>query len=199
MKDVRNYNNEWEKYFGTKEIEAIPMTYGEYRDFKYGNRNFASEIKDSEEGYSVKYDDNYISWSPKEPFIKFYKKLNGNLSKVSLNDLGKELLTEDHTYILHDEVLNNAPHNYLIKNKDNHDILAGIHFQVGAINEVNLNGIFLPDMIAVCIDIIENFQKSEFKCKENDIALDGLKAAITALRARTNNRKERGVHGKFEK
>jgi hypothetical protein len=46
---------------------------------------------------------------------------------------------------------------------------------------------------------LENFQNSEFKCNENDIALDGLKAAIVALRSRTNKRKERGVHGTYEK
>lgn len=198
MENKKNYDNEWEKYFGTKEIYAIQMTYGDYQRMKYGDNKFISSIPQDSKGYAVKYEDDYISWSPKEAF-RFYKKINGNLSKVSLNDLGKELLTEDHTYILHDEVLNNAPHNYLIKNKDNHDILVGIHFQCGPVNEVDLNGIFLPDMIAVCIDMIEHFQSSDFKCKENDIAIDGLKAAITALRARTNNRKERGVHGKFEK
>jgi len=198
MQNARNYNNEWEKYFGIKEIEAIPMTYGEYQEMKYKDNKFISSIPQDSEGYAIKYEDNYISWSPKKAF-RFYKKINGNLSKVSLTDLGEELLTEDHTYIVHDEIVNNAPHNYLIRNKDNHDILAGIHFQCGHVNEVDLNGIFLPDMIAVCINMIEHFQNSDFKCKENDIAIDGLKAAITALRARTNSRKERGVHGKFEK
>lgn len=193
MKDVN-----FEKYFGTKEIEAVKMTYGEYANRKYGDKRIKTVISDDASGYTVKYADDYISWSPDDPF-KAYKKLNGNLTKVVLNHLGKALLTEEHTYIVHDEIQYNAPKNYLIKDKKNDDLLCGIHFQTGPVNEAKLNGVFLPDVIAICIDVLENFQKSEFKCNENDTAIDGLKAAITALRARTNNRKERGVHGKYEK
>lgn len=196
MENVNNVN--YEKYFGTKEIEAVKMTYGEYANFKYGNKRIDSEFVDDTQGYTVKYADNYISWSPEDPF-KVYKKINGDLTKVGLKELGESLLTEDYTYILSDELKDNAPKNYLIKNKENDSLLCGIHFQTGPVNKTELNGVFIPDLIAICIDVIEHFQNSDFKCKENNVALDGLKAAITALRARTNNRKQRGVHGKYEK
>jgi hypothetical protein len=183
----------FEKYFGTKEIEACEMNYGEYADFKYGDKKINTGLPDNKKGYSVRYSDDYLSWSPEEPF-KAYKKINGNLTR-----LRNELLTEEHTYIEHDENQYNAPHNYLIKNIENDNLLCGIHFQCGPVKEKELNGVFLPDIIGICIDVLENFQDSEFKCNENDIALDGLKAAITALRSRTNKRKERGVHGTYEK
>lgn len=191
-------NVNFEKYFGTKEIEAVKMTYGEYATRKYGNKRMDNGMSDDTQGYTVKYEDNYVSWSPENPF-RVYKKISGDLTKVVLKNLGELLLTEDHTYIVHDELQYNAPHNYLIKDAKNDDLLCGIHFQTGPVNEAELNGVFLPDLIAICIDVIEHFQNSDFKCKENNVALDGLKAAIVALRARTNNRKQRGVHGKYEK
>lgn len=52
-----------QKYYGTKLIEAWPQS---------------QEDKDSgkvKEGYAVKYEDGYISWSPKEVFEKAYQPL----------------------------------------------------------------------------------------------------------------------------
>jgi len=46
-----------QKYYGTKLIEAW------------------KEDKDLEEGYTVKYEDGYMSWSPKEVFEKAYQPL----------------------------------------------------------------------------------------------------------------------------
>ena len=183
----------FEKYFGTKQFEACKMNYGEYATFKYGDKRIKTDLPDNKEGYSVRNSDSCLSWIPKESF-KAYKKINGNLTR-----LRNELLTEEHTYIEHDENQYNAPHNYLIKNIENDNLLCGIHFQCGPVNEKELNGVFLPDIIGICIDVLETFQNSELKCNENNIALDGLKAAIVALRSRTNKRKERGVFGTYEK
>lgn len=65
------------KYIGTKQIEAEPMTRGEYA--KYSGRNSIliekGESK-SDEGYLVKYNDGYVSWSPKQQFDEAYRECN---------------------------------------------------------------------------------------------------------------------------
>lgn len=61
------------KYIGTKEVEAMPMTLGEYIS-KSGRNPYKDNTHDeSEEGYLVKYKDGYESWSPKGVFDEAYK------------------------------------------------------------------------------------------------------------------------------
>jgi hypothetical protein len=62
-----------EKYIGTKIIEAEPMTSEEFNEairqlFYSGN---------DKRGYKVKYEDGYISWSPKDVFEKAYRATTG--------------------------------------------------------------------------------------------------------------------------
>lgn len=63
------------KYIGTKQIEAEPMTLGEF--IKISGRNPYANSEDvhgdNEEGYLVEYEDNYKSWSPKDVFDKAYR------------------------------------------------------------------------------------------------------------------------------
>lgn len=63
------------KYIGTKQVEAEPMTLGEF--IKQSGRNpYANSgdmHTDDEPGYIVKYQDGYVSWSPKETFEEAYK------------------------------------------------------------------------------------------------------------------------------
>lgn len=63
------------KYIGTKEVEAIPMTLGEFIN-KSGRNPYENDGKmhgNNEKGYLVKYKDGYESWSPAEPFEEAYK------------------------------------------------------------------------------------------------------------------------------
>lgn len=63
------------KYIGTKEVEAIPMTLGEFIN-KSGRNPYEHDGKmhgNNEKGYLVKYKDGYESWSPAEPFEEAYK------------------------------------------------------------------------------------------------------------------------------
>ena len=62
-----------EKFIGIKKIEAEPMTRGDYNDFK--GWNIPAGENPSDEGYKVKYDDNYVSWSPKQAFEEAYSKI----------------------------------------------------------------------------------------------------------------------------
>lgn len=55
-----------QEYIGIKNVEATPMTRGEYNEYRKWE---APEGEDQEvAGYLVVYPDGYESWSPKEQF-----------------------------------------------------------------------------------------------------------------------------------
>lgn len=60
------------KYIGTKQIEAEPMTRGDAWG-KHLLREKPSTENFDDEGYHVRYEDGYKSWSPKNTFEKAYK------------------------------------------------------------------------------------------------------------------------------
>lgn len=66
----------FEKYIGTKRIEAVPMNRGDYN--KYRGWTIHADENPDDEGYMVKYDDNYVSWSPKRQFEEAYSKVGTN-------------------------------------------------------------------------------------------------------------------------
>lgn len=61
-----------ESYVGLKQIEAQPISLGNYN--KYRGWNIPDNKDPNKEGYLVKYPDGYVSWSPKEIFEDAYKK-----------------------------------------------------------------------------------------------------------------------------
>ncbi|WP_262894171.1 DUF2829 domain-containing protein [Bacteroides ovatus] len=63
------------KYIGTKQIEAEPMTLDDFVQ-ETGRNPYGKDIEkheETEQGYRVKYEDGYESWSPAKPFEKSYK------------------------------------------------------------------------------------------------------------------------------
>jgi len=63
-----------DKYIGFKMIEAEPMTVQEYNK-QVNPLVYSGECQ---EGYLVKYEGGYASWSPKEVFEKAYMKVGNN-------------------------------------------------------------------------------------------------------------------------
>jgi|LGVF01.2.fsa_nt_gb hypothetical protein len=61
------------KYLGVKLIEAKPMILGLYNDFRGWSMPTDEDAKES--GYLVKYEDGYISWSPKKQFDEAYREI----------------------------------------------------------------------------------------------------------------------------
>ena len=62
-------------YIGTKEVQAEPITLGEFIE-KFKRSPYESDPRmhdNNEQGYLVKYEDGYQSWSPKETFEKSYR------------------------------------------------------------------------------------------------------------------------------
>lgn len=62
-----------EKYIGIKKIEAEPMTRGAYNEYR--GWTIPKDENPSDEGYIVKYSDDYVSWSPKQAFEEAYSKI----------------------------------------------------------------------------------------------------------------------------
>lgn len=75
------------------------------------------------------------------------------------------------------------------------DVLCDIHFQEGPIKECGVNGVCGEDLICMVIDRLEHFQESEFRCRENAMAITKLEEALLWLRKRTMGREQRGVEG----
>ena len=72
---------------------------------------------------------------------------------------------------------------------------ARVSFQDGPVKENDLNGCFHEDLIAIVIDRLEHYQKGEFACRENAIAITKLEEAMHRLADRTKDRQKRGVEG----
>jgi hypothetical protein len=108
----------------------------------------------------------------------------------------KKILTTDYTYISHEENIQfNAPHNFIVHNKETNAPIEVIDFQCGPIKEVGVNGVTNEDLLHMVKTRLEYFQLSEYACEENELALYHINKAIEKLNKRTDKRKERGVEG----
>ena len=80
------------KYIGTKQIEAEPMTRGDAWG-KHLLREKPSTANFDDEGYHVRYEDGYESWSPKDAFEKAYKIADTFLDRlhIEMRDLYEKM------------------------------------------------------------------------------------------------------------
>lgn len=60
------------------------------------------------------------------------------------------------------------------------------------------NGVTLEEMIEHCIDRLQAFQKTQFKCRENALAITALEESRNWLLQRQRDRDKRGVLGTEE-
>lgn len=116
-----------------------------------------------------------------------------------MKKLVHDLLTTKYTEVWHEEeseMKYNAPHHFQVRpSSDSLEILAEVNFQEGPIKERGVNGVCNEDLIAMVITRLEHFQKSEFSCRENSLAITKLEEALLWLRKRTMGRENRGVEG----
>lgn len=113
-----------------------------------------------------------------------------------------DLLTNKYTEVYHESEFNfNAPHTFEVRSTNGRDILghqdvlAEVHFQEGPIKEAGVNGVMNEDLIAMVITRLEHFNQSDFRCRENSMAITKLEEALLWLRKRTMGREQRGVEG----
>ena len=91
----------------------------------------------------------------------------------------------------------NAPHHFTVSSVEG-KVLNEIHFQEGPIKEVGINGVNNEDLLLMVATRLEAFQNSDYRCDENQEAIDAIYEAVDALRKRTNKRVDRGVEGTSE-
>lgn len=112
-----------------------------------------------------------------------------------------DLLTSKYTKIFHepkDQMTFNAPHNFKVVTNDNPSDpreVGEVVFQCGPIKESGVNGVMNEDLIAMVITRLEYFNNSEFRCRENAMAITKLEEALMWLRKRTIGRENRGIEG----
>lgn len=70
-----------------------------------------------------------------------------------------------------------------------------IAFQKGPIKEAGVNGIPDEALYAILIDRLQGFQKGQYSCRENAVALTHLETALMWAQKRTRDREARGVEG----
>jgi len=121
-----------------------------------------------------------------------------------MEKLKHDLLTNKYTEVWHEnpeEMKYNAPHYFIVceshdrEGDEDRESLSVIHFQEGPTMECGVNGVCNEDLIAMVITRLEHFQKTEFACRDNAIAITKLEEALLWLRKRTIGRENRGVEG----
>lgn len=128
-----------------------------------------------------------------------------------MKKLKDDLLTNKYTEVYHEEEFtNNAPHRFEIRsalepniviynpNEDENRVLGEIRFQEGPIKEAGVNGVMNEDLISIVKCRLEHFNQTDFRCKENSMAITKLEEALLWLRKRTMGREDRGVEGTHE-
>jgi len=105
------------------------------------------------------------------------------------------LLTNKYTRIYHEKEMKfNAPHHFTVEDLGK-KVLTKVDFQCGPIKECGVNGCCNEDLINMVLVRLSGFQNSDFKCRENAIAITRLEGALLWLRKRTSDRELRNVEG----
>lgn len=119
-----------------------------------------------------------------------------------MKELKNGLITQKYTKVLHEKDYQyNAPHHFTVHSMEKQPegtpqpFLAAIDFQEGPIKECGVNGVNNEDLIAMVICRLQHFQNSDFKCRENAMAITKLEECLMWLRKRTNDRELRGAEG----
>lgn len=74
----RKEKGKMDKFIGTKVIVAESMNRGDYN--KYRGWQIPADENPADEGYLVKYEDGYVSWSPKATFERAYRAFDGGMN-----------------------------------------------------------------------------------------------------------------------
>lgn len=114
-----------------------------------------------------------------------------------MKELKRDLLTNKYTRVFHEdeaEIKFGAPHHFEVRDNEG-GMLCRINFQEGPIKENGVNGCCNEDLISMVVERLERFQQTEFRCRENALAITALEEGLLWLRKRTMGREQRGVEG----
>lgn len=70
--------------------------------------------------------------------------------------------------------------------------------QEGPTKENGNNGVYDPDLLAIVLTRLQGFQKTEYHCRENAIAITKIEEVMLWLRKRTEDRRIENKLGKSE-
>lgn len=84
------------QYIGAKLIQAEPMTRGAYNEYR--GWTIPNNENPADEGYLVRYSDNYVSWSPKDVFDRAYLVVDDNENLPSGVSIGQKMVDEFISY-----------------------------------------------------------------------------------------------------
>lgn len=128
------------------------------------------------------------------------------INNVEFEKLQMDMFTGENTVVLakKEKQFNSSGSYIILDNNIDTDVkedivLTNINFQKGPVKEVGLNGCFIPDLLQIVINELQQFQNSDYRCTENTLAIKHLYQAVGFLRKRTEGRRERGVLGTYEK
>lgn len=111
-------------------------------------------------------------------------------------EIKHEKFTQKYTKVYcEDDWKYNAPHHFNVETAEGNYHLCHVDFQEGPIKEVGVNGVANEDLLLMVLCRLEAFQKSEYRCQENDDAIVAITEAVNALRRRTTYREIREVEG----
>lgn len=153
-------------------------------------------------GYLIEYNEtpkgflDNLNWMSIDEFKQTYF-TGGSMMKEVVNPL----LTNKYTRVLHEDtdlMQYNAPHHFEVYADAGQPapyLVGQVDFQEGPIKEAGVNGVMNEDLIAMVITRLEHFNQTDFRCKENSMAITKLEEALLWLRKRTMGREQRGVEG----
>jgi hypothetical protein len=119
------------------------------------------------------------------------------------NKCNKQLKLIEHSNknvdIYRDESDGNGINKYLVSMKnDVESILCILNFQNQPFSQ-GVNGISIEDLLYICVDRLNEFQKGGLACEYNKNAIKDINSAILELEKRTKDREKRKVEGTYEK
>ncbi|MDR1695605.1 MAG: hypothetical protein LBR69_03100 [Endomicrobium sp.] len=127
-------------------------------------------------------------------FEMSYQKESG--SSKEMVEVKNPLFTQKYTVVYAEKDYKyNAPHLYHVISEQSGEILGAVHFQEGPIRETRVNGVMNEDLLLMVLERLNCFQNSEFKCRENALAITKIEEAVMWLRKRTMGREEKGIEG----
>ena len=88
-------------------------------------------------------------------------------------------------------------HEYEVQpiNGEQNPPFAKVSFQNGPVKEAGVNGVHQEDLLNIVVDRLESFQKGDFRCRENAIAITKIEEALMWLNSRTQKRQDKGIEG----
>lgn len=121
--------------------------------------------------------------------------IDENGTAEGLNIILNPLTTSNFTKVF----MNEAANHFAIISAKEGNLLSELSFQSAPVNEVGVNGAFNEDFLLIVLTRLENFQKGEFACKENEQAIIKIQEALMWLSKRTKDREMRNVLGTYNK